>query len=262
MAYQPVTTRTPTSAVSAGSSRWHYPVTQTPEDTFYKTFQAAYVQNAATLKTAETDALAAPLQAVLGKEHVDRSGNAGIGNDKQARFAAVLNKAYAGDAMADPQKFLLSLSVQEMEALRINHGLADSIHVGGLSNEGASNLLLPRGYSLDLNNDGLEEVGAARTMSFPPRDAPAEFVTKWREITADMDPGDEMMYAFEMHHALYGFHLDGQTAREPAATDLMATYRSAIQNLLENVEVSKPYNTQAWYDRSMAFYTNLKVLMA
>jgi hypothetical protein len=42
----------------------------------------------------------------------------------------------------------------------------------------------------------------------------------------------------------------------------MSTYRSAIQNLLENVEVSKPYNTQAWYDKTKAFYTNLKALMA
>lgn len=262
MAYQPGTTGAPTSTVSTGSSRWHYPVTRTPDDTFYKTFQAAYAQNAATLKAAETDALAAPLQAVLGKEHVDRSVNAGIGIDNQARFAAVLNKAYASDAMDDPQKFLLSLSMQEMEALRINHGLADTIHVGGLSSEGASNLLLPRGYSLDLNNDGLEEIGAARTMSFPPRDAPAEFVGKWREIAADMDPGDEMMYVFEMHHAIYGFHLDGQPAREPPATDQMSTYRSAIQNLLENVEVSKRYNTEEWYDRNKAFYSSLKALMA
>lgn len=262
MAYQPGTTGMPTSAVSAGSSRWHYPATQTPDDAFYKSFQAAYARNAAALNKTVTDTLAAPLRAVLGKEHVDRSGNAGIGVDEQAEFAAVLNKAYASDAMADPQKFLLSLSMQEMEALRINHGLADTIHVGGLSSEGASNLLLPRGYSLDLNNDGLEEVGAARTMSFPPRDAPAEFVTKWRAITADMDPGDEMVYAFEMHHALYGFHLDDQPAREPPATDLMSTYRMAIQNLLENVEVSKQNNTQAWYDRNKAFYTSLKALMA
>ncbi len=256
-----ITIGAPASKASIRPSRQYYPSAQTPDDSFYQTFEAAYAQNTATTRTAQTGALKAPSQAVLDQEHMDRPENAGSGIDNQAKFAAVLNKAYASNAMADPQSFLLSLSPQELEELRINHGLADTINVDGLSTEGASNLLLPRGYSMDLNNDGLEEVGAARTMSFPPRNAPAEFVNKWREVTAGMDPGEEMMYAFEMHHAMYGFHLDGHTTLEQPSTNLMSTYQSAIQNLLENVEVSKPYNTQELYVRNKAFYTRLQTLM-
>ena len=253
------------SSISSGVSsrtRWHYPTTQTPDESFYKQFQAAYAENRAALDTSDASAVAAPLESVLGRDHTQRGSNAGVSSESQAQYATVLNKAYASNAMDDPQKFLLSLSIQEMEAIRINHGLADTINAGQLSKEGASNLLLPEGYSVDLNNDGLEEVGAGRIMHFPPRNAPADFVDKWREVTATMDPGEEMTYSFEMHTAMFGFHIDGQTPAPHPASDKMESYRSAIKNLLENLEMSKHLNTPEWYERSKSFYSRLQALLA
>lgn len=252
---------------SAAPGRWHYPGTQTPDASFYAHFQAAYADHAREIGGAspDTTSLSVALQDVLGAAHVDRMVRAGVGEVNLARYAQVLNKVYSGEAMNDPQAFLRSLSMQEMEALRINHGLADTIDVSQISREGASNLLLPEGYSVDLNRDGLEEVGAARIMHFPPRDAPAEFVAQWRESTADLDPGDEMTYCLQMHTALFGLHLSGQAAPvdQPAlATDRLDSYRTAVSRLLESLEVSKPFNTLAWYERSKAFYGQLQALLA
>jgi hypothetical protein len=252
----------PVSPVAPSATHWHYPTTRTPDDSFYRDYQTAYAANIAMADARDERTQTAPLQNVLEREHVERRSMAGVGIESQASFAAVLNKAYAGNAMADPQKFLQSLSMQEMEALRINHGLADSINAGQLSKEGASNLLLPAGYSVDLNHDGLEEVGAGRIMHFPPRDAPAGFVTKWQEATANMDPGDEMTYCFEMHAAIFGFHIDEQTPPPHLASDKMESYRAAITNLLENLEMSKHLNTPEWYEKNKAFYSQLQALIA
>jgi hypothetical protein len=252
----------PVSPGMPSAVRWHYPTTRTPDDSFFRDYQSAYAANIAVAGADSVSIQATPLQNVLGREHVERRSMAGVSIEAQASFATVLNKAYAGNAMTDPQKFLQSLSMQEMEAVRINHGLADSIDAGQLSKEGASNLLLPAGYSVDLNDDGLEEVGAARIMHFPPRDAPADFVAKWQEITADMDPVDEMMYSFEMHTAIFGFHIEGQKPPPHLASDKMESYRAAITNLLENIEMSKHLNTSEWYERSKAFYSHLQTLLA
>lgn len=252
------------SGISPGVSngfRWHYPSTQTPDESFYRQFQAVYSESKAALLDADKNAPAAPLQNVLGREHVERRSMAGVSGESQATYATVLNKAYASNAMADPQKFLQSLSMQEIEAVRLNHGLAEPIHAEQLSKEGASNLLLPQGYSVDLNNDGLEEVGAARTMSFPPRNAPAEFVDKWRDSTANMDPGDEMTYCMMMHTAMFGFHLDNQPPPAQYASDKLESYRAVVSNVLESLEMSKHLNTQERYERDKAFFSRLQALI-
>ena len=55
---------------------------------------------------------------------------------------------------------------------------------GPSARSGAANLLLPEGYSgVDPNRDGIDEVGAARTVHFPPRDALAD-LEAWFQATA------------------------------------------------------------------------------
>lgn len=250
-----------TSTPSTTSMRSSNMDKKTTDSLFYEVFKTTYSQNISSLNSSETGTKATALQTLFGTtERINRSSNVSI--DNQARFAAILNKAYSSDAMNAPEAFLRSLSEQEIETLRINHNLAEQINVENLSREGASNLLMPNGHSQDLNNDGIDEIGAAHTMTFPPHDAPTEFIAKWNELTAEMNPSDKMRYEFEMHTALYGIHLDGQPEHQTPSTNLIETYRSAIQNLLENIEVSKPFNTQEWYDHTKEFYSELKQRMA
>ena len=86
-----------------------------------------------------------------------------------------------------------------------------------ISEEGARNLLLPEGYAVDLDADGIHEVGLAKTASFPPANAPAEFREAWFQASAGIDDGLRMGYALIMHGAMYGWTLaeSSPTARVP-----------------------------------------------
>lgn len=59
--------------------------------------------------------------------------------------------------MGNARQFLGTLSAKELDAVRQNHCLADPIDTGSLSEEGAENPLLPEGYSVGLNHDGIDE---------------------------------------------------------------------------------------------------------
>ncbi len=77
----------------------------------------------------------------------------------------------------DAKGFLQSLSNSQMQTIQKFHSLADSINVDSLSKEGAANLLQKPYEKLDLNGDGMYEVGAATTGSIVPHDADEEFKT-------------------------------------------------------------------------------------
>ncbi|PCJ31969.1 MAG: hypothetical protein COA99_16755, partial [Moraxellaceae bacterium] len=92
-------------------------------------------------------------------------------------------------------------------------GLADPIQVSALSKEGAMNLLAQpdKTNMVDLNNDGIVEIGIAKMMTFPPVNAPAEVHQAWEEATAGMSEGDKMIMQLTMHHQVYGVNIEGIT---------------------------------------------------
>lgn len=241
------------SSASPLNAAQRHSYTETPDAAFYSSFQQIY-EEALAGKGSTADA--------LGTSHRELSAMRGVSSEAQATYAAILDKAYSTGAMNDPQKFLQSLSAQEMEAVRLNHCLAEPINVASLSEEGASNLLLPEGHSVDLNHDGMEEVGAAMTIHFPPRDAPADFKEAWFKATENMDEGSMMTYQLQMHIGLYGIPVDGSTGTTDAATDQLSSYTRLVDNILASLDATRGLISASQYQRDKAFYTQLQSLLA
>ncbi len=113
--------------------------------------------------------------------------------DNSAAFEALTAKAASSNAFSDPQTFLQSLSPSELSTLQAIHCLAAPIDAAGLSKEGALNLLVCPGHAQDIDNDGFEQVGAAKTWTFPPPNAPAKVKQAWKDATANMSDHDVML---------------------------------------------------------------------
>lgn len=94
-------------------------------------------------------------------------------------FGHILNKA--SSTTKAPKNFLKSLSQAELAVVQKAHSLANTININQLSTEGAANLLTQPDpdFRVDLNNDGLVEIGEAKTFSFPPPNAPNHVKEGW-----------------------------------------------------------------------------------
>lgn len=232
---------------------------EAPDSSFYAAYQAAFQAQG---NQAATPDDAPSLERILGATHTELSAMRGVSTESQAVYAAVLNKAYGAGGIDNARQFLATLSALEMDAVRQNHSLAEPIDTASLSEEGAANLLLPEGYSVDLNRDGIDEVGAARTMHFPPRDAPAEFREAWFQATAGMDEGSMMTYGLMMHDAVYGMQIDGQSQGSPYAVDSLDSYRRIISDYLASLEANKGFLADGQYERDKDFFSRLQALLA
>lgn len=239
---------------------------ETPDSSFFASFQAAYKAQTANNTDPATPPTDKPpaadsLASILGITHSELSAMRGVSAESQATYAAVLNKAYSSGGIGNARQFLGTLSAQELEAVRQNHCLAAPIDTATLSEEGAENLLLPEGYSVDLNHDGIDEVGAARTAHFPPADSPAEFREAWFQATAGMDEGMMMTYGLMMHDAVYGMQIDGQTRVAPYAADDIDSYRSIVRNYLASLESTRGWLADGQYERDKTFFEKLQGLL-
>ncbi len=235
---------------------------ETPDSSFYSAFQSAYAAQEQRAEHSETTASDAAQADLLGNTHRELSALRGVSTESQALYAEVLNKAYSSGGMSNARQFLSSLSAGELEAVRQNHCLAERIDVTALSEEGAENLLLPEGYGVDLNRDGIEEVGIAQTMSFPPCDAPTEVKEAWFQATANMDPGQMMTYQLMMHDSIYGIRIDGQSSGLAYAPDQTDSYRQVVDNFLAALEMTKGLLPDGQYERDKAFFSQLQALLA
>lgn len=245
---------------------------EAPDSSFYQTFQSAFAaasavadggtagQEAAGGQPGPTSSEA--LEAILGRTHTELSALRGVGADSQAVYAKVLDKAYASGAMSNARQFLSSLSAGELEAVRRNHCLAEPIDVAAISEEGARNLLLPEGYCVDLNGDGLDEVGAGLIAHFPPNEAPAAVREAWFQATAAMPDGEAMTYGLMMHDAVYGLHIDGQNTPSPYKADDTDSYRQIVSNFLAALEAQQGMISSEQYARDKDFFTRLGALLA
>lgn len=234
---------------------------EAPDSSFYATFQAAFAAQKAAAVDGQTANAASSLEQVLGITHTELSALRGVSAESQASYAAVLNKAYSADGMDNARQFLAMLTAQELDAVRQNHCLADPIDTASLSEEGAANLLLPEGYGVDLNRDGIEEVGVARTMHFPPRDAPAAVKEAWFQATADMDEGSMMTYGLMLHDAVYGLQIDGHSQAPRYAVDSSDGYRQLVSDYLAALEANRGFLASGQYERDKQFFTRLQSLL-
>lgn len=133
----------------------------------------------------------------------------GINNNYQRSGALPLNansniisKNSFGDILKDKESkimtakdYLATLSSQDLKVIQKEHCLAQEINVNSLSEEGAENLLVANGdyrKLVDLNNDGITEIGAGKNFIFPPPNAPDEVKDAWDQATANLTLKEKM----------------------------------------------------------------------
>ena len=138
-----------------------------------------------------------------------------LNNSEVDRFAVLLGEARKTGGSA--QDFLSSLSKEDLKLVQKANSLADPIQVSQLSAEGAQNLLArPDGSDrVDLNNDGIVEVGIARNIQFPPANAPQFVKDAWEKATEGMTFQDKFLLEFSMHTSIYGVQMDGIPQKTP-----------------------------------------------
>lgn len=133
-------------------------------------------------------------------------------------FQALLSEAQEDMRGEDlsAREVLQQMSDEELDLVRRANSLADGISINELSEEGATNLLHQPDFSdrVDLNNDGIVEVGAARSITFPPVNAPDSVKNAWAEATEGMEESDVMMLQLQMHNSVYGFQIDGVSSAD------------------------------------------------
>jgi hypothetical protein len=238
--------------------------TQTPDAGFFEAFEAAFEQlqpqeGASSPAGSGGSAPGGSLVDVLGATQTEMAEIRGVDREDQREYATILHEAYADDGMKDPQKFLQSLSASDLDVVRRIRCLADTINPSTLSDEGATNLLLPEGYSVDLNHDGIDEVGAAKSLHFPPRDAPAAFTDAWFEATKDMQFGD---YATASMTFLCAFHPPGDAGNAAALpSNRLESYRTVVDNYLSMLEHYGGMLPEGQYERDHPFFSRLKDLL-
>lgn len=240
---------------------------QTPDAAFFEAFQAAY-DRLEEFNPSETAAPSSPETATnvgllcdtLGATQTELAGLRGVSLDDQREYARILDRAYGSGGMNDPTRFLQSLSSSELDVVRRIRSLADPINPGGLSDEGAANLLLPEGYSVDLNRDGIDEVGLAKTLHFPPRDAPAAFNDAWFQATRDMSFGEYATHAMTFLVAFHPPAAAGATATA-APTDQLDSYQAVVNNYLSMLDRCRGMLAEGQYERDHAFFNRLKNLL-
>jgi hypothetical protein len=234
---------------------------QTPDAEFYTAFQAAYDGLERGTAASSSGASSAPsLADVLGATQTELAGLRRVGIDDQREYARILDEAYSSGGMDDPGKFLQSLSYADQEVVRHLHGLADPIRPESLSREGAANLLLPEGYSVDFNRDGIDEVGLGKILHFPPRDAPAAFADAWFQATQGMDFGD---YATHAMTFLVAFHppAAAETNASGLPSDRLDSYRAVVDNYLDMLDRCRGMLAEGQYERDQPFFSRLKGLL-
>lgn len=94
------------------------------------------------------------------------------------------------------KEFLATLTPDELYAIQKAQNLAKGIDVSKLSDEGAENLFVlmkdKRNY-VDLNNDGITEIGEGKTFIFPPPNAPDTVKDAWDKTTEGMTFKEKML---------------------------------------------------------------------
>ena len=142
----------------------------------------------------------------------------GLSAQQVEDFSALLEKANSQLGENKSAKQVLSnMSDDEMKLLQKATGLAKPIEVEQLSQEGAVNLLAQPDKTgmVDINNDGIVEIGVGRMITFPPVNAPASVHQAWDKATENMSEGDKMIMQLHMHTATYGIEINGVSTKEP-----------------------------------------------
>lgn len=170
-----------------------------------------------------------------------------------SNFVDILKQA--DEATNSPKSFLKSLTADELQLVKKANSLAFTINVDSISTEGAQNLLSqPDGSDLvDLNNDGIVEIGESKTIHFPPVNAPSHVKAAWNKATEGMNWGEKASMELSLHSMVYGFNINGlgtKDALPPAQQwnknniDALSEYANSNLEFRVNLEGWSDYNKQ------------------
>lgn len=183
----------------------------------------------------------------------------GMSEGQQDAVSSLYAKARAAVQGGQGRGFLASLDTQSLALLQQAASLAVSVNVSTLMEEGAENLLLAPTEAVDLNSDGMIEVGAALTSSFPPVNASPELRAAWEKTASGMNETDAMTLSFKLSGA--SMSLDGGSIK---GRDFSGDFdwNGYMQNLIASNDMSKPYNSLEQYqrinDQLLGFWAALK----
>lgn len=109
------------------------------------------------------------------------------------------------------KQVLQELEPTELALLQRGNSIAQRIQTTVLSEEGAANLLKQPDFSdrVDLNNDGVVEVGESKAVVFPPVNSPSFVLDAWNDATYGMQKQDALMLELHMHTSVFGIHMQG-----------------------------------------------------
>lgn len=180
----------------------------------------------------------------LSAESVSLLQVRGLSGQQVDDFSALLDKASGQlEENVSAKQVLSELSPEELNLLQKATSLAEPIRVDSLSNEGAVNLLAQPDKTgmVDLNNDGIVEVGIGKMITFPPVNAPASVFKAWEKATENMSEGDKLTMQLHMHTAVYGVQIEGQPSK-PSLSPEDQWSTAGWQKLLENLRAALDFS--------------------
>lgn len=186
-------------------------------------------------------------------------------------YGNLLVRTYNEGGYADPQGFLKSLTEDELATVQHVNRLADPIDVDTLTPEAALNLLIPRPAQIDLNYDGLTQVGQGYMIRFPDSRTPEAVVNAWNETTADMDPMEKSFHELQMKlpTLLANFQVDDQgryvSHTEPGdpnwvnpQADSNYSYTGLTEQMLDYLDYFQHQIPKDQYEQQRSFYSAFK----
>lgn len=156
----------------------------------------------------------------------------GLSETQITDFASLLEEAHEQqDNNISAKEVLNNMSKSELQLLQTATSLATPINVNSLSKESAINLLAqPDNTGLvDLNNDGIVEVGAARKMVFPPVNAPAHVKYAWDKATEGLSPFEKSTMELNLHVSIYGVEINGMPTKQPPTPEQQWSSKNLIE---------------------------------
>jgi len=170
----------------------------------------------------------------------------GLSKTQITDFSSLLKEAHEQQANNISAKEVLNtMSKSELQLLQTATSLAFPINVNSLSKEGAINLLAQPDKTglVDLNNDGIVEVGAARNIMFPPVNAPAYVKDAWDKSTEGLSFFDKAVLELNLHISVYGLEINGMPSKQPplpeeqwSSTNLVEWFASLRSSLKFSVK--------------------------
>ena len=255
-ASQPMKVSSISNALDTPLNKYHPGYTVSPDCGFFEAFLSrfdAWQMN---------EARAGAVDTVLGVTHKELQDRRDVKECERERYAEILNEAYSGDGMNDPVAFLRGLSQTDLDLVGRIHSLADAIDPNALTREGAYHLLLPEGYKVDLNRDGVSEVGIAKVCIFPPLDAPESFRSAWLSATSNMSEPDYFTHQIVLWSALHPMGGSTRKTVHGLPTDEESSYSLILNELLEANERLRLHLAPGQYERDKDFYHKLLSLLA